>query len=44
MELIASFAPLMIPEGSCRPEIVLPSSVSDTVPSVMDVYFRVRQS
>ncbi len=37
-ELIASFEPVIMPLGSWRAEMVFPSSVSATVPSVMAVY------
>ena len=43
-ELMASLLPVMMPLGSWRAEIVLPSTVSATVPSVILVYFFVRQS
>ena len=43
-EPMASFMPVMEPDASCRAEIRLPSSVSAAVPSVMAVYFFVRQS
>ena len=41
---MASLPPVMIPAGSWREEMVFPSSVSATVPSVTEVYLRVRQS
>lgn len=41
---MASLLPVMTPAGSWREEMVFPSSVSATVPSVTKVYLRVRQS